>query len=149
MVADGATDKEGERDDAREGRETKMKRRERLREIEVKRQRERERESIPLHSNNCHLLSPFICTNRSAMNAPLWRPGRVFQRRRRLKGSMGDLDKSRRMRALGSHELMRGTKESVARFRASIVARYAFDTFYRFTKNIFNLILHDFIFCSS
>jgi len=21
----------------------------------------------PLHSNNCHLLSPFICTNRSAM----------------------------------------------------------------------------------
>lgn len=88
----------------------------------------RERKRVyPLHSNNCHLLSPFICTNCLAMAlVPLG--GQVFQRRRRLKGSMGDLDKSRRMHVLGSRGLVERTKESVIRFRLLIVATCSWHT---------------------
>lgn len=85
--------------------ETKMKKEEGERRKFRVNTRERKR-IYPLHSNNCHLLSPFICTNRSAITL-LSLAGQVFQRRLRLKGSMDDLDKTRRMHVLRSHELER------------------------------------------
>lgn len=70
---------------------------------------------------SCH--RPFVSTNRSAINAPPWRGfGTSFQRRHRLKESMGDLDKSRRTHVLGSHELVKRREKN--KKRASLEFSY-------------------------